>query len=83
MTNITSPTVWETLSVPMPAEFIHHASLNRQIETLEKKNNISTYIILGLGLLLAGVSVYLIFENKRRLSNFENKKIKLHLSSIR
>jgi hypothetical protein len=65
MNNITSPSVWETLSVPMPAEFIHHASLNRQIETLEKKNNVSTYIILGLGLLLVGVSFYLIMEKER------------------
>ena len=83
MNNITSPSVWETLSVPMPAEFIHHASLNRQIETLEKKNNAGNYILLGLGVLLVGVSVYLIFENNRRLSNFENKKSKLDLSSIR
>ncbi len=83
MTNIASPSVWETLSVPMPAEFIHHASLNRQIETLQKKNNVGMYIIFGLGVLLVGVSVYLIFENKRWLSNFENKKSKLYLSSIR
>ena len=70
MNNITSPSVWETLSVPMPAEFIHHASLNRQIETLEKKNNTSTYIILGLGLLLAGVSFYLIMEKERERKIF-------------
>lgn len=83
MNNNTSLSVWETLSVPMPAEFIHHASLNQQIENLEKKNNAGKYIILGLGVLLVGVSVYLIFENNRRLSNFENKKRKLYLSSIR
>ena len=70
MTNITSPTVWETLSVPMPAEFIHHASLNRQIETLEKKNNTSTYIIFGLGLLLVGVSFYLAMEKERERKIF-------------
>ena len=70
MTNITSPTVWETLSVPMPAEFILHASLNRQIETLEKKNNTSTYIIHGLGLLLVGASFYLIMEKERERKIF-------------
>ncbi len=70
MNNITSPSVWETLSVPMPAEFIHHASLNRQIETLEKKNNTSTYIILGLGLLLVGVSFYLVMENGKKEKNY-------------
>jgi hypothetical protein len=70
MNNITSPSVWDTLSVPMPAEFIHHASLNRQIETLEKKNNTSTYIILGLGLLLVGVSFYLIVEKERERKIF-------------
>ena len=66
MTNITSPTVWETLSVPMPAEFIHHASLNRQIETLEKKNNAGKYIILGLGVLLVGVWIYVLREQKKK-----------------
>ena len=66
MNNITSPSVWETLSVPMPAEFIHHASLNRQIETLEKKNNTSTYIILGLGLLLVGVGIIVLLEQKKK-----------------
>jgi hypothetical protein len=66
MNNITSPSVWETLSVPMPAEFIHHASLNRQIETLQKKNNTGMYIILGLGMLLVGVSIYLVMEKNRR-----------------
>ena len=73
MNNITSPSVWETLSVPMPAEFIHHASLNRQIETLEKKNNVSTYIILGLGLLLVGVSIYLVMEKERERKIFSAK----------
>lgn len=66
MNNITSPSVWETLSVPMPAEFIHHASLNRQIETLKKKNNTSTYIVYGMGLLLVGVGIYLLWEQKKK-----------------
>lgn len=70
MNNITSPSVWETLSVPMPAEFIHHASLNRQIETLEKKNNTSTYIVFGMGLLLVGVSIYLVMEKERERKIF-------------
>lgn len=74
MNSSTSHSIWETLSVPIPAEFAHHAHLNQQIETLEKKNNAGNYILLGLGVLLVGVSVYLIFENNRRLSNFENKK---------
>lgn len=66
MNKITSPSVWETLSVPMPAEFIHHASLNRQIETLEKKNNTGMYTILGLGVLLVGVCAIYIIENRKR-----------------
>jgi hypothetical protein len=68
MNKITSPSVWETLSVPMPAEFIHHASLNRQIETLEKKINTGIYIILGLGVLLVGVIVLLTNEKRKNHS---------------
>ncbi len=71
MNNITSPSVWETLSVPMPAEFIHHASLNRQIETLEKKNNTSTYIIFGLVLLVVGMGVYLRNEKKGKINTYK------------
>jgi hypothetical protein len=71
MNKITSPSVWETLSVPMPAEFIHHASLNRQIETLEKKNNTSTYIIFGLVLLVVGMGVYLRNEKKGKINTYK------------
>jgi hypothetical protein len=66
MNNITSPSVWETLSVPMPAEFIHHASLNRQIETLEKKNNTGMYIIAGLTILVTFATAYWAIEKNRR-----------------
>ncbi len=77
MTNISSQIVWETLSVPIPTEFAHHANLNRQIETLERKNNTSTYIIFGLGLLLAGVSFYLIMEKERERKIFIAKDKRL------
>ena len=66
MTNIASQIVWETLSVPIPTEFAHHANLNRQIETLERKNNTGMYITLGIGILLVGVSVYLMIEEGKK-----------------
>jgi hypothetical protein len=66
MNKITSPSVWETLSVPMPAEFIHHANLNRQIETLEKKNNTGMYIIAGLTILVTFATAYWAIEKNRR-----------------
>ncbi len=71
MTNIASQIVWETLSVPIPTEFAHHANLNRQIETLERENNTGMYIILGLGILLVGVSVYLMIEEGKKKKSFK------------
>ncbi len=71
MTNISSQIVWETLSVPIPTEFAHHANLNRQIETLERKNNTGMYIILGIGMLLIGVSVYLMIEEGKKKKSFK------------
>ena len=71
MTNISSQIVWETLSVPIPIEFAHHANLNRQIETLERKNNTGMYIILGIGILLVGVSVYLMIEEGKKKKSFK------------
>ena len=65
MTNISSQIIWETLSVPIPIEFAHHANLYRQIETLERKNNTGTYIIIGLGVLLVGVSIFMAIEKER------------------
>ena len=72
MTNIASQIVWETLSVPIPTEFAHHANLNRQIETLERKNNTGMYITLGIGILLVGVSVYLMIEEGKKKKSFKN-----------
>jgi hypothetical protein len=66
MTNISSQSIWETLSTPLPAEFTVHANLNHQIENLERKNNTGMYIILGLGMLLVGVSIYLMIEDGRK-----------------
>ena len=66
MNSSTSHSIWETLSVPIPAEFAHHAHLNQQIETLEKKNNTGMYILLGLGVLLIGVCALYIIENRKR-----------------
>ncbi len=65
MTNISSQSIWDTLSTPLPAEFTVHANLNHQIETLERKNNTGTYIIIGLGVLLVGVSIFMAIEKER------------------
>ena len=63
----TNQAVLEALKIPHPIQFAPQAHLNREIETLRNENNTGTYIILGLGLLLAGVSFYLVMEKNRQL----------------
>ncbi len=62
--------VLEALKTPHPVQFAPQAHLNREIETLRNVNNTGSYIILGLGLLLAGVSIYLIMEKERERKIF-------------
>ena len=57
--------VIEALKTPHPVQFAPQAHLNREIEMLRNENNFGTYVILGLSLLLIGVSLYMLMEKER------------------
>jgi hypothetical protein len=53
------------LKIPHPVQFAPQAHLNREIEKLRNENSTGTYVVLGLSLLLVGVSLYVLMEKER------------------